>query len=236
MLGLSLHGWENTMVMSLIIAGFFALIAGAATWAVVQLQREELAESKNEFDKYKLTVEGQVSEAKKEGIKAGETAGNALVRAAELEREAAILRLQLNREIQKHAQRLLTDEQRESMISELRGKLTEIAIVTQNDPEAQAFSVQLLSVFSSAGIKMYAPEVPREDKWFAPAGLMIYSPVGSTEDQLKGDPLYRALKAANLFGGTMGAPFVSGQPRIPDLPVIQGYKGRVLYIGQKSPF
>jgi hypothetical protein len=27
-LGLSLHGWENAMVIFLIIAGFFALIAG----------------------------------------------------------------------------------------------------------------------------------------------------------------------------------------------------------------
>ena len=161
------------------------------------------------------------------------------MRAAELEKEAAILRLELNREIQKHAQRFLSEEQRESMISELRGKLSEIAIVTQNDPEAQAFSIQLLSVFSSAGVKMYAIEPPREDKWFAPAGLIMYSPDGSTEDRLKNDPLYLALKRANLFGGTMGAPFVSGQPRIADLsnlPLIQGYKGRVLYIGQKSPF
>jgi hypothetical protein len=58
-LGLSLHGWENAMVISLIIAGFFALIVGAATWAVVRLQRIELAESKRELDEYKLTVEGK---------------------------------------------------------------------------------------------------------------------------------------------------------------------------------
>jgi len=54
MLGLSLHGWENSMVVFLIIAGFFALLAGAATWAVVRLQRTEIAESKTEFDRFKL--------------------------------------------------------------------------------------------------------------------------------------------------------------------------------------
>ncbi len=94
MLGLSLHGWENAMVVFLIVAGFFALIAGAATWSVVRLQRIELAESKTEFDEYKLTVEGQVADAKKEGIEAGKTAGNAMLRAAELEKEAANARLE----------------------------------------------------------------------------------------------------------------------------------------------
>lgn len=45
MLGLSLHSWENAMVISLIIAGLFALIAGVSTWAVVRLQRVEIAEA-----------------------------------------------------------------------------------------------------------------------------------------------------------------------------------------------
>src|SRR5436309_579822 len=45
MFGLSLHGWENWMIGSLIIAAAFALIAGFSTWAVVRLQRVELAES-----------------------------------------------------------------------------------------------------------------------------------------------------------------------------------------------
>ncbi len=63
MLGLSLHGWENAMVVSLIIAGFFALIAGAATWAVVRLQRVEISESKEELDRYKLETAKEISEA-----------------------------------------------------------------------------------------------------------------------------------------------------------------------------
>jgi hypothetical protein len=51
------------MVVSLIIAGFFAFIAGAATWAVVRLQRSEIADSKVEFDKYKLGTTKQIAEA-----------------------------------------------------------------------------------------------------------------------------------------------------------------------------
>jgi hypothetical protein len=45
MFGVSLHGWENAMISFLIVAGFFALIAGVATWVVVRLQRVEIAES-----------------------------------------------------------------------------------------------------------------------------------------------------------------------------------------------
>jgi hypothetical protein len=70
MLGLSLHGWENAMVVSLIIAGFFALIAGAATWAVVRLQRIEIAESKIEFDKYKLDTGRDIAEANARALEA----------------------------------------------------------------------------------------------------------------------------------------------------------------------
>lgn len=63
MFGLSLQGWENWMVASLIVAAAFALIAGFATWQVVRLQRIELADSKNEFDRYKLDTEQKIADA-----------------------------------------------------------------------------------------------------------------------------------------------------------------------------
>jgi hypothetical protein len=156
---------------------------------------------------------------------------------AQAQREAAGLRLELDREIQKRAQRILREDQKAAMLAELRGKIPTIAIVTQNDLEAQAFSIQFVSLFQDAGAKpIYAPEPPREDKWFAPAGLVMYSPLGQSEEQLKEDPLYRALKAANLFGGTTSRPFLSLQLRGPTPAEIPGYNGHVLYIGQKSPY
>jgi hypothetical protein len=63
MLGLSLHGWENAMVVFLIVAGFTAFVAGAATWAVVRLQRIAIEEAKLESDKYKLDTSKQIAEA-----------------------------------------------------------------------------------------------------------------------------------------------------------------------------
>jgi hypothetical protein len=63
MFGLTLHGWENAMVMFLIIAGLFALVAGVATWAVVHLQRIEIAKSGEELERYKLDTRKEISEA-----------------------------------------------------------------------------------------------------------------------------------------------------------------------------
>ena len=59
MLGWSLNSWENALVIFLIIAGLFALLAGAATWAVVRLQRIELAKSQQEFEKYKIDAKAE---------------------------------------------------------------------------------------------------------------------------------------------------------------------------------
>src|SRR5438105_15856341 len=57
MLGFSLHHWENAMVTFLVIAGAFALFAGIATWAVVTLQRVELARSEQEAANARLETE-----------------------------------------------------------------------------------------------------------------------------------------------------------------------------------
>lgn len=160
-------------------------------------------------------------------------AAEANERAANLENEAALLRLRLEHEIKKHSLRFLDDKQKAAMLDELRGTLQEILLVVQNDPEAHAFSVQLAALFEDAGAKVRSFQPPRADKWWAPAGLIMYSPTGETE----ADPLCRALKRANLFGGTMGGPFTSGQlPGNAPPILIHGYCGHVLYVGQRPPF
>jgi hypothetical protein len=146
-LGLSLHGWENAMVISLIIAGFFALIVGAATWAVVRLQRIELAESKRELDEYKLTVEGKVADAKREGIEAGKMAGNALVRAEELRAANLALEAQI-------MPRRLTSQQQQSISSALarfagrRMRIKSYAL----DVEAAVLGQQIIATLQAANI------------------------------------------------------------------------------------
>jgi hypothetical protein len=90
--GIGLHSWEQLMLLSLGVAGLIAIAVFLTTAAVVILQRHETAEAKRELDEYKLTVESKVADAKREGLEAGKAAGDALLRAAELEKQAGQLR------------------------------------------------------------------------------------------------------------------------------------------------
>lgn len=51
------------MVGSLAVAAFAAALVGIATYAVVQLQRQEIAASKDEFERYKLDAGQSIAEA-----------------------------------------------------------------------------------------------------------------------------------------------------------------------------
>jgi hypothetical protein len=175
--------------------------------------------------------------------------------AAKANNETAILRLQLDQEIQKRAPRRLTDEQKAALVAELRGKMKEINLVVQKDIETKAFEIQWLDVFGQAGIEIHPYELPTGEVFSAPAGVMMYSPsgrAGTGEEPLKDDPLYIALKKANIFGGTTSRPFLTfdmrqqvesvlrqGQPLGKDIldavPQLSA-DTHVLYIGQKHPF
>ncbi len=156
-------------------------------------------------------------------------------RTAELEQDAALLRIQLDREIQKRALRALTDEQKKTLVAALRGKIPEINVVVQRDLEAQAFAVQLEIVFQEAGMQLHSYEMQPGEMLFVPVGIMMYMPGGSKDEkEMKDDPLYIALKKANLFGGFMAKPFSSPKlfPGAPMLPPNQ----HIVYVGQKSPY
>lgn len=70
MLGMSLHTWENLMVASLVSAALAAAFVGVATFAVVRLQRVELAASKDEFERYKLGAGIEIAKAGEGAAKA----------------------------------------------------------------------------------------------------------------------------------------------------------------------
>src|ERR1700730_17440080 len=144
MLWLNLHSWEELMLASLGVAGLIAFAVFMTTAAVVILTRRENAETKREYETYKLTVEGQVAEAKREGIKAGETAGSALVRAAELEKEAANAKLETERLKATVAWRSISPEiaaSLEKILSETPGSVN--LRYTDGDPEALFLAIQI---------------------------------------------------------------------------------------------
>jgi hypothetical protein len=186
MLGLNLHAWEILMVFSLVVVAL-------ATVFVVALTRKEASEIKREYDTYKLTVDAKVAEAKAEGIKAGEAAGDALARAAALEKKAARLtkeaeeaKLETERLKAQVAWRRLPSDQRKMIVDDLTGKTLAIHFdYSQNDPEAMQFSEDFLKTIREAGIVTYTHPLVAPP---APPGVIIFG----TEN----DPAYQALKSA----------------------------------------
>jgi hypothetical protein len=129
MLGFSLHDWENAMVVFLIVAGAFALLAGAATWAVVRLQRAELAASRQEFEKYKLDAGKEIADAQQ--------------RAAEANLELARMK----------TPRSLTAEQQREIADKLKpwaGALFDVGAI-HGDTEVAELELILESVLETAG-------------------------------------------------------------------------------------
>jgi hypothetical protein len=149
MLGLSLDGWNNVMLWCLAFVAIAAILVGISQYVIIQLAKQETADSKKEFEAYKLTVEGKVADAKSEGIKAGETAGNALVRAEELKAANLALEAQI-------APRRLTDTQIRSMglaLSRFSGKA--VSVVTYSlDSEAAVLAKQIIASLQLALIEV----------------------------------------------------------------------------------
>jgi hypothetical protein len=152
MLGWSLDTWNSIMLLSLTVAGVAAAVVVVSTYATIELAKKEAADQKKELDAYKLTVEGKVAEAEKEGIEAGKTAGNALLRTAELEKQPAELKAANLALEAKITPRRLTGEASRSMSERLSAKSgSGIAIVSRlNDPEASDLGDDLASAFNNA--------------------------------------------------------------------------------------
>lgn len=152
MLGLDLHGWEQLMLLSLLGAGALAIAVFVTTASVVVLQRHETTEANKELEKYKLSVDGRVADAKKEGIEAGKVAGNALVRAAELERDAAVARLQTEQIKQVVAWRVIPPEKVIKLRESLAAKPGRVNLrFTNGDAEALFLAIQISRILTDAG-------------------------------------------------------------------------------------
>ncbi|WP_338688914.1 hypothetical protein [Bradyrhizobium sp. 26S5] len=147
MLGLSLHGWENAMVVFLIIAGLFALVAGVATWAVVRLQRVELARSETELQEYKLQTSKEIAESAKQTEQAKASAAEAY-RKAELER---LERLKLEAIV---APRSLGVAQQQTLAAAWRSLAGKRVSVTSYslDGEGAGLASQIMAALKSAGV------------------------------------------------------------------------------------
>jgi hypothetical protein len=154
MLDLDIDWWNTIRIYSAGIAAVAAVITFIAMYTTTQLAKKEAKEAKNAFAIYKLTVEGQVADAKMEGIEAGKTAGNALVRAAELEKEAALLKADNLRLEAIIAPRSLTLEQQAKLAAALKPFAGAKVIIASPpmDGEAQGIALQIKASLEGAGL------------------------------------------------------------------------------------
>lgn len=118
-LGHSGEWWDSWLIISVIAAAMVATAIGITTAGSIISHKREARSADKALEAYKLTVDAKVADAKKEGIEAGRTAGDALVRAAELEKEAANLRLELAR-LSTPRVRLITPEAAATLVERLK--------------------------------------------------------------------------------------------------------------------
>jgi hypothetical protein len=195
MLGVSLHGWENAVMVFLIVAGIFAALAAAATWSVVRLQKAELAETTAAFDTYKLTAEAQIAGAKKEAVETAQNAGNALVRAAALEKETAELRAANLALAARLAPRRLSGAQSARMSAILTaGPRMKLAVVSRAfDSEGKDFADDLALTLNNAQW-----EAVRHDNWTRGDSGVFIATVDGTPVPAEASALRAALDAAGI--------------------------------------
>jgi hypothetical protein len=146
--------WDRWLLISLGLAALAAVaVVGTTAGSIISHKREaERAEA--DLATYKLTVEGKVADAKREGIEAGKTAGNAMVRAAQLEKETEAERLERLRLEAIIAPRSLSPQQQATITAGLKpfaGK--EVSVTSYAlDGEAALLTLQILSILRNAGI------------------------------------------------------------------------------------
>jgi hypothetical protein len=140
---------------SLAVVGVFGLLVGLATFFVVTLQREEIVESKNELDAYKVEAGERISVASAAGetAKADVAKANAEITEAKrqtavLEKDAAEARLEQERLKAQLAWRSLSPAAFARLVEVLSSAKGSVVVgYIQHDPESLAFAIQIGKVF-----------------------------------------------------------------------------------------
>lgn len=145
-LGLSLPGWENVMVLSLVFAGLFGTAAAVATYWVVQLTRDENRVQAEELEEYKAGATERVADltATAEQLRKDTAVANA--RAAEAELKTAELEAKM-------APRSLSEDQKATLVRALKpfaGQKVQVQSSNGNS-EARRFSDVFRQVFVDSG-------------------------------------------------------------------------------------
>jgi len=150
MLGLNVDTWNDVMVAFLAIASFGAVFAGVSQFVVIKLQKAEAIQAAQDLAIYKAGVSKQVEDARNEGVEAGKAASNALLRAAELEKEAIVAKLEAEKLKQIVAWREIPKESAEALEKSLSSPGSVNLRWMDGDPEALFLAIQFSKILSKA--------------------------------------------------------------------------------------
>lgn len=224
MWGIGLDGWNSVQIGFLAIAAAAAIAVGVSQFVIIKLQKAAALEAEIEFNKYKLGVDAKVAEAKTQGIAAGKTAGDALLRAATLEKEAANARLETEKLKAVVAWRTLSETQATNLGNVLSAKPGAVNLRwTDGDPEALFFAIQISQILQRAGWKV-APGS------FKPANRILFGIVLPPDAGADMQTLREAFTAAKI--GVSIIPFPQDGPSF-NVSIIAG--APFLMIGSRLP-
>jgi hypothetical protein len=190
------------MLLALGLAALVAFLVAIATAGVVVTTKREATAAEEELRKYKLTADGKIADAKKEGIEAGKTASDALLKAAELEKEAEKLRA-ANLALQLRVQpRRLSGENSSILVAALSKIKPPLAIGVVSrllDTEGADFADDLSAAFTAANWQSV-----RQRDWTMPnKGIAIATLEGTSVPPELAKTLLNALAAINIKATTI---------------------------------
>lgn len=181
--------WDFSLIVSVLFAALAAGAVGIATAGSIISHKRETIAAEASLRAYKLTVDGKVADAKKEGIEAGKAAGDALLRAAALEKQAAELRAANLVLETKVAPRRLTQAQQNELSSLLTKVDRQIGTITTSPmtPESEWFMRVLTAPLKSAGWEIEMRPGTVEPTILQPTGVVIGYAMDPTNPRV--DPL-----------------------------------------------
>lgn len=192
MFGLSLDTWNNIMVVFLGLGALAALIVVVSTFIIIRLQKLEAVDANLALEQYKLGVAAQVAAANEAGIEAGKMAGNAVLRAAELEKEAANARLETEKIKEVVAWRALPPTVASELEKTLSAKPGSVNLrYTDGDPEALFLAIQISQILTQAHWK-FAPGAVK------PANAIVFGFVLPDANGVDAQTLREAFSAAKV--------------------------------------
>jgi hypothetical protein len=198
MLGLSLDSWNNALLMFLALGAFVAALVGVATYATIRLTKDESAESKREFEAYRL---------------------DSNLRAAGLEKEAADARLQTEQIKQVVSWRILQPDIAERFKKALGASPGRVNLrFTDGDAESLFFAIQLSKILEAANWQVAGGSEKTNSIMF---GINLPDP--ATDDMVK---LRAAFSAANIPFSTQeplntGTSLAFNVATIPGAPILR---------------